>query len=134
MSIKFVVYRLLPTKKNRISRRLEKEVRKSLVKLIDRRIRNATFQTQCPNDLLGLMIGANTAPNLEITVNDIVEECKTMLFAGKHTTLQLLTWTTLLLAMHPRWQHLARDEVLALCGSSDTPTKHHLPNLKMVSI
>ncbi|XP_075478474.1 cytochrome P450 734A1-like [Primulina tabacum] len=127
-------YRLLPTEKNRISWRLEKEVRKSLVKLIDRRIRNATFQGQCPNDLLGLMIGASTAPNLEITVNDIVEECKTIFFAGKHTTLQLLTWTTLLLAMHPRWQHLARDEVLALCGSIDTPTKHHLPNLKMLSM
>ncbi|XP_073146823.1 cytochrome P450 734A1-like [Henckelia pumila] len=126
-------YRLLPTKEKRISGRLEKEVRKSLVKLIDRRIRNnATFQDQCPKDLLGLMTGcsAPAAP----TVNDIVEECKTIFFAGKHTTLQLLTWTTVLLAMHPRWQHLARDEVLSLCGSRDTPTQNHLPKLKILSM
>ncbi|KZV26105.1 hypothetical protein F511_06031 [Dorcoceras hygrometricum] len=129
-------YRLLPTKKNINSRRLEKEVRKSLVNLIDGRMRNK--DTAFHKDLLGLMINATTTttddPELEITVNDIVQECKTIFFAGKHTTIQLLTWTTVLLAAHPQWQELARHEVLTVCGSRDIPTEDHLPKLKLLSM
>ncbi|CAI9114037.1 OLC1v1014656C1 [Oldenlandia corymbosa var. corymbosa] len=67
-----------------------------------------------------------------ITVHDIVEECKTIFFAGKHTTSNLLTWTTILLAMHPQWQELAREEVLRVCGARDVPTKDDISKLKTV--
>nr|GMC71227.1 cytochrome P450 734A1-like [Ipomoea batatas] len=69
-----------------------------------------------------------------MSADDIVEECKTIFFAGKHTTSNLLAWTTVLLAMHPRWQQLARDEVLRVSGARDTPSKHHLPNLKTLEM
>ena len=69
----------------------------------------------------------------KVTVEDMVEECKSFFFAGKHTTSNLLTWTTILLAMHPQWQLLARDEVLRVCGTSrDPPTKDQLLKLKTV--
>ncbi|KAL0319173.1 UNVERIFIED_CONTAM: cytochrome [Sesamum angustifolium] len=132
-------YRFLPTKKNRISWRLEKEIRKSLVKLIDRRRKNSGCQgvsDECPNDLLELMIkaslkdSADESSPLAITANDVVEECKTIFFAGKHTTSNLLTWTTVLLAMHPQWQDQAREEVLRVCGARDTPSKDDLAKLK----
>ncbi|KAL6568079.1 hypothetical protein OROHE_003763 [Orobanche hederae] len=152
-------YRFLPTRKNRISWRLEKEIRKSLLKLIEyRRMKESCCQTvlsdECrPNDLLELMINASledstdhhhhphhhekspspspSSPHgLAITANDVVEECKTIFFAGKHTTSNLLTWTTVLLAMHPQWQEQAREEVLRVCGARDTPTKEDLPKLK----
>uniref|UniRef100_A0A1W7HBT2 Cytochrome P450 n=1 Tax=Scoparia dulcis TaxID=107240 RepID=A0A1W7HBT2_SCODU len=151
-------YRFLPTKKNRISWRLEKEIRKSLVKLIDRRRKNSMIISsssssfeghvseglrECPpnyNDLLELMIkaslkeSADSSSALAITENDIVEECKTIFFAGKHTTSNLLTWTTVLLAMHPQWQEQAREEVLRLCGARDTPTKDDLAKLKTLGM
>lgn len=69
----------------------------------------------------------------DVSAYDIVEECKTFFFAGKHTTSNLLTWTTLLLAMHPQWQTRAREELLSVCGPLLTPTKDHLPKLKTVS-
>lgn len=78
-------------------------------------------------DLLALMIQAKN-----VTVQDIVEECKSFFFAGKQTTSNLLTWTTILLAMHPEWQAKARDEVLRVCGSRDVPTKDHVVKLKTV--
>ncbi|KAH6756638.1 Cytochrome P450 superfamily protein [Perilla frutescens var. hirtella] len=133
-------YRFLPTRKNRISWRLEKEIRKSLLKLIDRRRRRSECQgvsDECPNDLLELMIRASrdeSAAAVAITANDVVEECKTIFFAGKHTTSNLLTWTTVLLAMHPQWQEQAREEVLRVCGARDTPTKDDLAKLKTLGM
>ncbi|KAJ1390196.1 Cytochrome P450 [Sesbania bispinosa] len=53
---------------------------------------------------------------------------------GKQTTSNLLTWTTILLAMHPHWQVQARDEVLKMCGARDLPTKDHVVKLKTLSM
>ncbi|XP_055826927.1 cytochrome P450 734A1-like isoform X2 [Solanum dulcamara] len=136
-------YRFLPSKKNRISWRLDKEMRKSLMKLIEekRKIWSDNYYQvlpeECPNDLLEVMIKAATheyTNTSNITVNDIVEECKTIFFAGKHTTSNLLTWTTILLAMHPQWQELAREEVLTVCGARDPPSKDQLSKLKTLGM
>ncbi|KAL5975263.1 hypothetical protein ACLOJK_031942 [Asimina triloba] len=141
-------YRFLPTKKNTSSWRLDKEIRKSLVKLIQQRNENSDEEKPSGSpvkDLLGLMINArakkpkenssNTsrAPSI-ITVQDIIEECKAFFFAGKQTTSNLLTWTTVLLAMHPQWQELARDEVLQVCGSRDIPTRDDIAKLKTIGM
>ncbi|GER44141.1 cytochrome P450 [Striga asiatica] len=135
----FPGYRFLPTRKNRISWRVEKQIRKSLLKLIESRraMRRTKSSDECANDLLELMIKASLNGSDErslITANDVVEECKTIFFAGKHTTSNLLTWTTVLLAMHPQWQEEAREEVLRVCGARDIPTKDDLPKLKMLGM
>ncbi|KAJ4952567.1 hypothetical protein NE237_029399 [Protea cynaroides] len=139
-------YRFLPTKKNRSSWILDREIKKSLVKLIQRRRENSRDEISntpegCSNhkDLLGLMIraeesGSSPSTASSITMGDIVEECKTFFFAGKQTTSNLLTWTTVLLAMHPEWQHKARDEVIRVCGSRDSPSKDAIPNLKTLNM
>ncbi|GFP96356.1 cytochrome p450 734a1 [Phtheirospermum japonicum] len=121
-------YRFLPTRKNRISWRLEKEIRKSLLKLIEHRRCQALTLINA-----SLKHSANDKSQA-ITANDVVEECKTIFFAGKHTTSNLLTWTTVLLAMHPQWQDQAREEVLRVCGARDTPTKDDLPKLKTLGM
>ncbi|XP_072965948.1 cytochrome P450 734A6-like isoform X2 [Typha angustifolia] len=139
-------YRFLPTKKNTSSWKLDKEIRKNLVKLIGRR-KEVDSETENPEgrakDLLGLMINdstnkrspSSTSRPVPITVHDIVEECKTFFFAGKQTTSNLLTWSTVLLAMHPEWQERAREEVLQVCGSHDLiPTKDHLAKLKILGM
>lgn len=138
--------RFLPTKRNIVSWKLDREIKKSLVKLIDRRKeesssgdgaalegRSRSRSGSGPNDLLGLMIQASNSSD-SVSVNDIVEECKGFFFAGKHSTSNLLTWTTVLLAMHPQWQVRARDEVLRVCGSRDVPTKDDLVKLKTVTL
>lgn len=138
-------FRFLPTKKNICSWRLEKEIRKSLGKLITHRKEKSVEGNvdTSPKDLLGLMIDASSrklperkssSPTLPstITVQDIIEECKTFFFAGKQTTSNLLTWTTVLLAMHPDWQEMAREEIIHACGSRDVPTKDDIVKLKKV--
>lgn len=116
------------------------------MKVIEERKENwgKEIMENCPKDLLGLMIQASqkkkelnssssSSSNSIITVNDIAEECKSFFFAGEQTTSNLLTWTTVLLAMHPEWQVLARDEVLKVCGPRDLPSKDDLPKLKTVT-
>ncbi|KAK9706112.1 hypothetical protein RND81_07G104700 [Saponaria officinalis] len=154
-------YRFAPTKRNMRSWKLDKEIRRLLEKLINKRKieNNNNKNTEeiaegGPKDLLGLMIQAglkedlknnnnniqdisnnnNNNNNNNISVSDIMEECKSFFFAGKQTTSNLLTWTTVLLAMHPSWQELARDEVLRVCGSRDLPSKDDIPKLKMVNM
>ncbi|CAI0543049.1 unnamed protein product [Linum tenue] len=134
----FFFFRFFPTRRNVNSWKFDKEVRKSLTKLIDVRRESsssATAASPAPaKDLLGLMIEASKSRPNDVTPNDIVEECKSFFFAGKHTTSNLLTWTTVLLAMHPRWQALARDELLRVCGSRDIPSKDDLIKLKTLSM
>ncbi|XP_028096706.1 cytochrome P450 734A1-like [Camellia sinensis] len=142
-------YRFLPTKRNMKSWKLDKEIKKSLVNVIDQRKRENSSPKMLengPKDLLGLMIQAsmkesvnkrvelNSSPISKITVHDIAEECKSFFFAGEQTTSNLLTWTTILLAMHPQWQVKARDEVLRVCGPRDVPSKDDIAKLKTLSM
>lgn len=135
-------YRFLPTQRNIKSWKLDKEVRRSLVKLIERRKEEIVEKDQkqemknnsCAKDLLGLMIEGSRSSSNTITAQDIVEECKSFFFAGKQTTSNLLTWTTVLLAMHPQWQVRARDELLRVCGARDIPTKDDVVKLKTLSM
>nr|AOA32958.1 CYP734A50 [Primula forbesii] len=149
-------YRFLPIKQNRQFRKLDREIGTSLKKIIDHRLKDynnsGVRSAKYPNDLLELMIqasiksehtkemstwgvSASQSPSaFFITASDIIEECKTMLFAGKYTTSSLMTWTIVLLAMHPQWQELAREEVLRNCGDHDIPTKGHVAKLKTLSM
>jgi len=135
----------LPTKKNWQSWKLDREIRRSLTRLIARRSAEAEAEEEEEiqaagqsggvfRDLLGAMINAGERKTpAAIPVSDMLEECKTFFFAGKQTTTNLLAWATVLLAMHPEWQERARREVLDVCGPDELPSKEHLPRLKTVS-
>lgn len=91
------------------------------------------------DDLLGLLLESNRRgtdghrqPSMEMTIEDIIEECKMFYFAGMETTAVLLTWTMVVLSMHPEWQDRAREEVLGLFGKNK-PEHEVLNRLKIVS-
>ena len=122
--------RFLPTKKNQRRHSLNQEIRSSLRKLIE------TNGRKCEDskNLLGLMLSASKTDNgFKMGIEEIIDECKTFYFAGKETTANLLTWATLLLALHQEWQHKARDEVLQVCGKNEHPNAETLSSLKIVS-
>nr|AOA32957.1 CYP734A51 [Primula veris] len=138
-------YRFFPTKKNRQSWKLDREIENSSTKLINERIKAYTTEgsmalDECPKDLLGFMIRdsikneTKKTSTWDFTTHDIIEECKTLFFAGKHTTSALMTWTTVLLAMHSKWQELARDEVVREFGAGNVPTKDDVAKLKTLNM
>lgn len=124
-------FRFIPTKKNRKRWSLDKEIQKSLQKLIQ------ANWNECENskNLLGLMISANKNDGTEkMEIEEIIDECKAFYFAGKETTANLLTWVILLLAFHQDWQKKVRDEVNCVCGSHIYPDADDLVNLKLVNM
>jgi len=122
-------------------RRNNKEVESILRDIIGKRIQAMKQGESTRDDLLGLLLETNMkdtdgdnsqSTGMGMTIQDVIEECKVFYFAGMETTSVLLTWTMVVLSMHPEWQDRAREEVLGLFGK-DKPEYEGLSHLKIVS-
>jgi cytochrome P450 len=114
---------------------INKEIEGLLRGIIEKRERAFEDDGLRGNDLLGLLLQSNKdseTPSLQMSTDDVIEECKLFYFAGMETTSVLLTWTLILLGMHPEWQDRAREEVLNLFGK-DKPNFDSLSRLKTAS-
>lgn len=134
-------WRFLPTKKNLHQWKLAKEIRSSMIKLIQRREKDTCVKRPVSTDLLGLMMDAKAKASGDqanpsvcaVGIGDIIEECKTFFFAGRQTISNMLTWTVVLLAIHQDWQQLARKQVQDVCGN-DAPNRNSLNQLRILDM
>nr|CAB3477691.1 unnamed protein product [Digitaria exilis] len=117
-------YRFLPTKLKQRMKANAREVEELLKGIITKRER-AMEEGADNDDLLGLLLESNTKESQEsgsakpmMTTDDIIGELKLFYFAGMETTAVLLTWTMVILSMHPEWQDRAREEVLRIFGKN----------------
>ncbi|XP_009790069.1 cytochrome P450 734A1 [Nicotiana tabacum] len=125
-------FRFLPTKKNRMRNRLEKETRDAIRMLIN----NCSRTANNSKGLLSLlMYPLKNQDDKEETldIEEVIDECKTFYFAGKETTANLLTWAFLLLALHQDWQSKAREEIVRACKNG-IPTAENIADIKIVSM
>ena len=129
----------MPPKNNRRMRQINREVETILRGLVGKRIQAMKEGEPTKDDLLGLLLESNMRDtdgncqsSLGMTIEDDIEECKLLYFAGMETTSVLLTWTMILLSMHPEWQGHAREEVIGLFGKTK-PEYEGLSRLKTVS-
>ncbi|CAN6713649.1 unnamed protein product [Malus baccata var. baccata] len=117
--------------------KLEKGVYASIMEIVKKREKTATSgdEDSFGSDFLGLLLKARHDANDEqrISVDDLVDECKTFYFAGQETTNTLLAWTVFLLALHTNWQEEARKEVIELFGKQ-TPNLDGITKLKTMSM
>ena len=114
--------------------KLEKTIRCSIIDLIKKREDKAmNREGDYGSDFLGLLVKAHNDANenQRISVDEVVDECKTLYFAGQETTNSLLAWTILLLSIHTDWQEEARKEVLNLFGKQN-PNSEGIAKLKIV--
>ncbi|KAK1273194.1 Cytochrome P450 [Acorus gramineus] len=99
---------------------VEEEIRKSIIELIGRReekVEKGELDDYGFDFLASLVKGTREVDeNTRISIDEVIDECKTFYLAGHDTTLALLTWTVLLLAMEPDWQDKARKEVIEIFG------------------
>jgi cytochrome P450 len=103
--------------------------------IIEKRERAIEEDGLSGDDLLGLMLQSKKdteTSSMRMSTEDVIEECKLFYFAGMETTSVLLTWTLILLGMHPEWQDRAREEVLSVFGE-DKPNFDNLSRLKTAS-
>lgn len=122
-------FRYLPTKNNMMRRRLEKETRESVRRLIEKSRKGR----ENSKNLLSLLISASEEEH-GFGMEEVINECKTFYFAGKETTSGLLTWALLLLALHQEWQDKARKEVLRFCKGNNLPSAENLNDFKIVTM
>ncbi|KAI3407382.1 USP domain-containing protein [Psidium guajava] len=87
------------------------------------------------NDFLGQLVKASHGADesKKITIEDLVDECKTFYLAGQETTNSLIAWVVFLLATHPDWQEEARKEVRHVFGNND-PNADGIARLKTISM
>lgn len=116
------------------SEKLEQGIKKCIVEIIQKRDQEAS-NNDSKKDFLGELLETSRDNDEEkrISLDDMVDECKTFYFAGHETTTSLLGWTVLLLAVHDDWQEKARDEVFEFCGEIN-PTPDSITRLKTVTI
>nr|AEM42984.1 cytochrome P450 [Siraitia grosvenorii] len=133
-----VISRIFKHKDHIEGERLQKRMKECFMKVI--KTREAKFLSGeadgYGNDFLGLLVKAKNDPEISqrISVDEIVDECKTFYFAGHETTSMLLTWTMFLLALHQEWQEEARKEAFRIFGDSDNPTAEGLAKLKTMTM
>ncbi|KAG2599299.1 hypothetical protein PVAP13_5KG380184 [Panicum virgatum] len=120
---------------------IKNEVETILRGLIGKRMQAMKEGEPTKDDLLlGILLESNMRDtdgngqsSLGMTIEDVMEECKLFYFAGMETTSVLLTWTMILLSMHPEWQDRAREEVIGLSGKN-RPEYDGLSRLKIVTM
>ncbi|KAL6294885.1 hypothetical protein ACE6H2_003027 [Prunus campanulata] len=119
------------------SEKLEKGIHASIIEMVKKReTKTITGENDSfGSDFLGLLLKANheANENQRISVQELIDECKTFYFAGQETTNTLLVWTVFLLALHTDWQEEARKEVLQLFGKQ-TPNLDGIGKLKTMSM
>ncbi|XP_023637369.1 LOW QUALITY PROTEIN: cytochrome P450 714A2 [Capsella rubella] len=64
----------------------------------------------------------------------VVDNCKSIYFAGHDSTAVSVSWCLMLLALNPSWQIRIRDEILSSCknGIPDAESIHNLKTVTMV--
>ncbi|KAM0872781.1 hypothetical protein ACQ4PT_038489 [Festuca glaucescens] len=133
-------YLFLPTKANRRMKQIAAEIGRILKGIITKRENALKAGEATSDDLLGLLLESSMADcrgygssDAGITTDDVIGECKLFYIAGAETTSVLLTWTMIVLCMHPKWQDRVREEVMLVFGAS-TPDYDGLSRLKIVTM
>ncbi|KAL6215241.1 hypothetical protein ACLB2K_014672 [Fragaria x ananassa] len=111
---------------------LDNEIRGILRDMIRRKEQAIKNGEEGGNDLLGLLLQCKEQEKNGMTVENVIEECKLFYYAGQETTASCLTWTMIILSMHPRWQEKAREEVRRVCGNK-APDLDAMTHLKILS-
>jgi len=117
-----ICFRYLPNKSNRQIWRLEEEINSNISKLVKQRQEEGREQ-----DLLQMILeGAKNCEGSDGLLSNsvgrdrfIIDNCKTIFFAGHDTTSITASWCLMLLATYQDWQDRVRAEVLEVCGNDN---------------
>ncbi|KAF7850433.1 hypothetical protein BT93_L5486 [Corymbia citriodora subsp. variegata] len=130
---------LLPTKLQKRMKEIDHKVKGLLKDIVNKREKTMKEGGAVDDDLLGLLLKSNMTEIQEfghqkgMSIEDVIQQCKSFHFGGQETTSVLLTWTLILLSKYQNWQDRAREEVHQVF-SNKKPDFDGLSRLKIVSM
>nr|ASB17945.1 cytochrome P450 CYP714E38 [Polygala tenuifolia] len=125
--------RHLPIKSNRDKWRLEKEIRRLIMNVVEEREQKAQVNHK---DLLQVIIEGAKGGNFSKERMDrfVADNCKNVYIAGDETTGITICWTLLLLAAKPEYQTRVREEVLQGFQGQSVPDFETLRKMKWLTM
>ncbi|CAK7340024.1 unnamed protein product [Dovyalis caffra] len=108
----------LPLKKQNKISNLEREVESLIWEAVKERRQECQETCSSEKDLMQLLLeGAINDQSLgkDASKSFIVDNCKTIYFAGHESTAVAASWCLMLLALHPEWQVGIRKELAEVC-------------------
>lgn len=119
--------------------KINNELRALFKEIIIEKERDMKLEKTSDDNLLTMLLQSNLKEIQEqgikcgLSTDEVIEDCKTFYFAGQESTSNLLSWTMILLSIHPSWQIRAREEIWQVLGNNN-PDYAGLNHLKIVSI
>ncbi|PWA80366.1 cytochrome P450 714C2 [Artemisia annua] len=134
-SIGVPVLRYVPSKNNRETWKLENDINSRIIQVV-----KSSDEGTGGKDLLQTIIEAakkdGGEANKWIHIDShkfVVDNCKSLYFAGYETTATSASWCLMLLAKYPEWQSRCRAEVLDICRDK-LPDMTMLQSMKMLTM
>lgn len=87
------------------------------------------MSTNCNSDKRKVLDGTTC----QLSIQTLVDECKTLFLASYATTSSFLTWTMLLLVEYPEWQEHVQTEIWEVFGFNNDMDVTKLNQMKIVS-
>lgn len=120
------ILRYLLTKRNREAWRLNREIHALILKIVKQNgAEEKNLLSAILRDVSMDHMGPKEADEF------IVDNCKSIFFAGHESTAVTATWCLMLLGMYPEWQERVRSEVRDVCGGEPSDAKS-LQKMKIV--
>ncbi|KAD2804337.1 hypothetical protein R6Q59_030139 [Mikania micrantha] len=129
--------KILNIKEDLETNKLVADIRDIIMKMIRNRekMMNSEDEDGSMTGYLGILLKAHhdNDESYKLSIQDVIDECKTFYIAGHGTTSLLLSWVTLLLGIHTEWQEKAREEVQEVFGNQ-SPSSEGLSRLKIMGM
>ncbi|KAJ6297147.1 hypothetical protein OIU78_022804 [Salix suchowensis] len=127
----------LPAKKHNKISNLEREVESLIWEAVKERQQECRETSSSEKDLMLLLLeGAVNDQSLgkDASKSFVVDNCKTIYFAGHESTAVAASWCLMLLALHPEWQDGIRKEQAEVFkdGQLSVDSLNHLKTVTMV--
>ncbi|KAG8063497.1 hypothetical protein GUJ93_ZPchr0003g16963 [Zizania palustris] len=102
--------RFFPAKRNKRAWELQEQVHKLILEIVK--------ESREERNLLRAILrsASSSKVGLAEAENFIVDNCKSIYFAGYESTAVTAAWCLMLLGLHPEWQDRVREEVQEVCG------------------
>lgn len=123
----------IPTQEVKTMKAAHKETQSLFKKVVCRRLEEMKNGTSNGGDMLSQLLEGFQSEANGLSLDDVIEECRSFTFIGTESTARSMIWVLYVLANYPEWQERAREEVFKVFGDQK-PSVEGLNQLNVVTM